>query len=905
MTAAAVARTLRRLEAGGTSYAYVSLAAAESEGLGRPSAMPVSLKVLFENLLRHHHLGHAVSDEEVGALGHWPEHRKGGQDIAFHAGRIITPDSSGIPLLADLAAMRDAMVELGGDPRRINPLSPVDLVIDHSVIVDVHGQSDAVARNMEIEYQRNGERYEFVRWAQTAFGNLRVVPSGQGIIHQIHLEHLAQVVLLDDADPPFASPDTVLGMDSHTPMVNALGVLGWGCGGIEAGAAMLGQPMSMRAPEVVGVRLVGTLRDGASATDLALTITERLRKVGVVQKFVEYFGPGVPSLRMETRATIANMAPEYGATVGFFPIDNETIAYLRQTGRTEQHIRLVEAYARTQGLWRNDDAPIAFSDEVEIDLGGVESCIAGPRRPQDRVPLAQASRSAASALARPAEAAGDQSPVTAPDGLRDGHIALAAITSCTNTSNPQAIIGAALLARDAVRRGLRAKPWVKTSFSPGSRVVADYLARSELQPALDALGFQIVGYGCMTCMGNSGPLLPDVAAAVERDDLRLAAVLSGNRNFEGRIHPQCRINYLASPALVVAYAIAGSMLVDLTRDPLGHDADGRPVRLDEIWPNDADIDAVIRSAITPDLYRSRYADVYAGDEHWRRLPVCGGDTYAWKPGSTYILRPPFFEGIAVVPQPIADIRNARALAVLGDSVTTDHISPIGAINASSVAGQHLVAAGTAPRDFNSYGSRRVNHEVMMRGTFASPRLRNEMAGDRSGGFTRHMPDGELMSMFEAAELYRREGVPLVVVAGADYGTGSSRDWAAKGAQLLGVRAIIAESFERIHRSNLVAMGVIPFEFPPGESRTTLRLDGSETYDFRALADLASRSSVACRIRRADGSATTIDLLCRVDTAHELDYLRHGGILQFMLRRALLTNSPRRPSPSTAEPDAAP
>lgn len=880
-------------ESGGRKFRCFSLPAAEQRGLGPVSKLPRSLKVLLENLLRHQYYGTAVAPEDVAALANWTLDRKGGRDIAYHPARIIMPDSSGIPLLADLAAMRDAMAELGGDPRSINPLSHVDIVVDHSAIVDVFGRQDAAARNLAIEYERNAERYEFLRWAQEAFANLRIVPSGQGIIHQVNIEHLARVVLTEESDDgreaAVAYPDTVLGMDSHTPMVNSLGIVGWGCGGIEAGAAMLGQPVSMAIPEVVGVRFVNALQPGVTATDLVLTVTERLRKHGVVQKFVEYFGPGLAGLPMATRATISNMAPEYGATIGFFPIDRETLAYLRGTGRDEARIALVEAYARVQGLWAEADAeePI-FTDVIEIDLAKVETSLAGPKRPQDRIAL----KDVKSSLDRILDAPGvtrKQAQVVV-DGVKyllsDGDLAIAAITSCTNTSNPHVIIGAALLARNAAARGLSVKPWVKTSFSPGSRVVAEYLERAGLQSSLDALGFQIVGFGCMTCMGNSGPLNGDIARAADEEGLMLATVLSGNRNFEGRVHTCCRINYLASPPLVVAYAIAGRMTIDLASEPLGVDRDGKAVHLADIWPSDEEIARIIEEVVTPDLYRERYADVFSGDEHWRRLRKIVGDTFTWNPDSLYIRRPPFLTGISREALPPGDISGARVLAMFGDSITTDHISPIGVIGNDSPAGSYLSGKGLNSREFNSYASRRVNHDVMVRGTFANVRLRNEMAGGREGGFTVHMPDAKPMSIFDAAMTYRAENTPLVIFAGADYGAGSSRDWAAKGTLLLGVRAVIAESFERIHRSNLIGMGILPCEFEPGSTRKTLGLDGREEIDLLGIAGIEPRGRVECVIRRASGESRKIPLICRIDTAYELEYFRNGGILQFMLRQML-------------------
>ena len=889
MTSAAVSRTVRTFEANGRTYRYFSLEEAERAGLARVEGLPYSLKVLLENLLRNHYQGRAVAIEEITSLGNWLDRRTSDQEIAYHPSRIIMPDSSGIPLLADLAAMRDAMADLGGDPQQINPLSQVDFVVDHSVIVDVQGRAGAAARNLEIEYERNSERYEFLRWAQQAFTGLRVVPPGHGIIHQINLEALARCVVLEGDDPPLAYPDTVLGMDSHTPMINALGIVGWGCGGLEAGAAMLGQPVSLSIPEVIGVRFVGALRAGITSTDLVLTVTERMRGKGVVQKFVEYCGPGLANLDMPTRATIANMAPEYGATIGFFPLDEKSIAYLRQTGRTDEQVALIEQYARVQGLWRADTADEPqFTDVVEIDLSAIEPSIAGPRRPQDRVPLGKARQSLEAALDDNAKARnGARVPVEGETyTLGDGDVAIAAITSCTNTSNPQVIVGAALLARNAVARGLTAKPWVKTSFSPGSQVVADYLEQAGLQSSLDALGFQVAGYGCMTCMGNSGSLQDGITVAAEQNGLTLAAVLSGNRNFEGRVHPNCRVNYLASPPLVIAYAIAGTMTIDLTTEPLGHDKYGAPVFLKDIWPSDAQINELIGSIITPELYKARYANIFEGDEHWRALPVRGGPTFTWNNASWYMRRPPFFARLARESREPSDIIGARPLAIFGDSITTDHISPIGAIGSKSAAGQYLLANGITQPNFNSFGSRRVNHDVMVRGTFANPRIKNELADGREGGFTRHMPDKQPMTIYDAAMQYRRDGVPLVIVAGADYGTGSSRDWAAKGTMLLGVRAVIAESFERIHRSNLIGMGILPLQFTGGETRKSLQIDGNETFDLTDIASLSPRASIACTIRRAHSATRDVTLLCRIDTGYELEYFRHGGILPFTLRRML-------------------
>lgn len=883
---------LATLDVNGKPYDYYSIPAAERAGLSGVSRLPACLKILLENLLRNED-GVVVTGDDIRAVSAWLDTRSSSNEIAYHPTRIVMPDSSGVPLLADLAAMREAMIKLGGRPDKINPLSAVDVVIDHSVIVDVHRRSDALARNMAIDYERNGERYAFLRWAQQAFDNLRIVPPGVGIIHQVNIEFLARVVWTASRDGgrELAFPDCVLGMDSHTPMANGIGILGWGCGGIEAGAAMLGQPVSMRIPEVVGVRLSGRLRPGVTATDLVLTITQRLREHGVVQKFVEYFGPGVDALSVANRVTVANMAPEYGATVGYFPIDHQTLDYLALSGRDPDLITLVEAYAKAQGIWRTDDLPAPdYTEVIEFDLDTVETSLAGPRRPQDRVPLAGVKYSLASALEGMAGPKPRDVPVALPEYdavLRHGDVVLAAITSCTNTSNPAVMLGAGLLARKAVARGLTVKPWVKTSLAPGSRVVADYLKLTGLQDELDILGFNLVGFGCTTCMGNSGPLDPAVERAVTNEDLIASAVLSGNRNFDGRVHPKCRINYLASPPLVVAYAIAGTLDTDLSIDPLGTDAAGRPVYLADIWPSEAEIEGAMREAVSAELFRDRYANVFEGDARWRSLPVRSGATFAWNPSSTYMRRPPFFEEVGPEPEPVVDLVDARALLLLGDSITTDHISPVGAITVDSDAGEYLSGMQIAEADYNSFAARRVNHEVMIRGTFANVRLRNELAGGREGGFTRHMPDGAEMTVHEAAARYEAEGVPLVVIAGRDYGAGSSRDWAAKGSRLLGVRCVIAESFERIHRSNLIGMGVLPLQFMDGDSRQSLALVGTETWTIDHMSDLITPSGhIPCRIDRPGAEAREIRLLCRLDTAREVEYFRHGGILPYVLRRLL-------------------
>ena len=896
-------KTRRTLNVGARAYDYFSLPAAAEAGLGDVSRLPFSLKVLLENLLRFED-GRAVGLDDLRALAGWAETRRGGREIGYRPARVLMQDFTGVPALVDLAAMRAAMESLGGDPDRIEPLTPVDLVIDHSVTVDRFGTAGAFKENVALEMARNGERYAFLRWGQQAFENLRVVPPGTGICHQVNLEYLSQVVWTVEAGAveaggaALACPDTLVGTDSHTTMVGGLAVLGWGVGGIEAEAAMLGRPLSMLVPEVVGFRLAGRLREGATATDLVLTVTEMLRAHGVVGKFVEFHGPGLDELGLADRATIANMAPEYGATCGFFPIDRETIDYLAASARAPERIALVEAYARAQGLWRDADTPDPlFTDTLALELETVEPSIAGPRRPQDRIRLSDAAPAFARALdstfgvaegergKRVALAGNDQAPGhDLGHDLGHGAVAIAAITSCTNTSNPDVMVGAGLLARNAVARGLRVKPWVKTSLAPGSQVVSDYLARAGLQESLDALGFNLVGYGCTTCIGNSGPLAPPVAEAVEGGDLVVCAVLSGNRNFEGRISPQVRANYLASPLLVVAYALAGTMARDLATEPLGIGSDGAPVHLKDVWPEAAEIRETVRRAIDPAMFRARYADVFAGDAAWRALPAPAGRTYAWDEGSTYVKHPPYFAGMTMEPAPLADIEGARILCLLGDSITTDHISPAGAIGAATPGGAWLLERQVARADFNSYGARRGNHEVMMRGTFANLRIRNALAPGTEGGVTRHMPGGAEMSIYDAAMAYREEGVPLVVVAGKEYGTGSSRDWAAKGTRLLGVRAVIAESFERIHRSNLVGMGVLPLEFTGGETRKTLALDGGARIDVEGVAaGITPGMALRCRIRRADGQARETTLRCRIDTADEADYYRHGGILPYVLR----------------------
>ncbi len=899
-------QTHRTLKAGDRKYGYYSLEAASLK-IGDLSRLPVSLKVLLENLLRFED-GRSVTVDDIKGIAAWLSARKSDREIAFRPARVLMQDFTGVPAVVDLAAMRDAIARAKGDPSKINPLSQVDLVIDHSVMVDMAGTADAYRANVELEYKRNRERYEFLSWGQGAFNDFRVVPPGTGICHQVNLEYLAQTVWTKDAGgETLAFPDTLVGTDSHTTMVNGLAVLGWGVGGIEAEAAMLGQPISMLIPEVVGFRLHGELAEGATATDLVLTVTAMLRKKGVVGKFVEFFGPGIESLSLPDRATIANMAPEYGATCGFFPVDKETLRFLAFTGRDADRVALVEAYATAQGLWRDDRTPDpVFSDMLKLDLSTVEPSLAGPRRPQDRVALSKVPASFTQTLAGAmgGNGTGGASTMAEEGGLapgaersvpvegknfelKDGAVVIAAITSCTNTSNPSVMIGAGLLARNAIKRGLKAKPWVKTSLAPGSQVVTDYLSAAGLMSDLDKLGFNLVGYGCTTCIGNSGPLAPEIAAAVEHGKLVVSAVLSGNRNFEGRINPHVRANYLASPPLVVAYALAGTMTSDLTRDPLGDGKDGRPVYLRDIWPSNAEIRKVLDTTLTPEMFRRRYSNVFRGDALWQAVKATKGISYEWKSDSTYVKLPPFFEDLAGDPSSVTDIEGARLLAVLGDSVTTDHISPAGSIKKDSPAGKYLLEHGVAYADFNSYGARRGNHEVMMRGTFANIRLRNEMAPGTEGGVTRHMPDGAAMAIFDAAMRYAEEKIPLAVVAGLEYGTGSSRDWAAKGTRLLGVRAVIAESFERIHRSNLVGMGVLPLEFPSGTNRKTLELDGSEIIDLTGLsAGIKPGMAVICRISKPGQPPRMVTLRCRVDTLDEAEYYRHGGILQYVLRNLM-------------------
>lgn len=851
--------------------------------------LPFTHKVLLENLLRTED-GANVTAEQIAALGDWDPESTPSEEIQFTPARVIMQDFTGVPCVVDLATMREAVAELGGDPEKINPLAPAELVIDHSVIADVFGRPDALAINVDLEYERNRERYAFLRWGQGAFDEFKVVPPGTGIVHQVNIENLARVVMVRNG---VAYPDTCVGTDSHTTMVNGLGVLGWGVGGIEAEAAMLGQPVSMLIPRVVGFKLHGELPAGATATDLVLTITEKLRQHGVVGKFVEFYGEGVASVSLANRATIGNMSPEYGSTVAIFPIDDETLNYLRFTGRSEEQIALVEAYSKAQGLWHDPDHEPVYSEHLELDLASVRPSLAGPKRPQDRVDLADAAAAFVAALPQYSDDPQRTAVVQMGDDeftIGNGAVAIAAITSCTNTSNPSVMMAAGLLARNAVERGLTSKPWVKTTLAPGSKVVTDYYSASGLDVYLDKLGFDLVGYGCTTCIGNSGPLPTEISQAVRDNDLAVVSVLSGNRNFEGRINPDVKMNYLASPPLVVAYAIAGRMDIDLTTEPLGTDADGEPVFLSDIWPTPEQIEQVVRSSIEPAMFLERYADVFAGDARWTTLETPSGATFAWDPESTYVRKPPYFDGMEVEPTPVNDVSGARVLALLGDSVTTDHISPAGAIKADSPAGRYLTEHGVAVKDFNSYGSRRGNHEVMIRGTFANIRLRNQLVPGVEGGFTRDFtqPDGPQTTIYDAAMDYAAQGIPLVVLAGKEYGSGSSRDWAAKGTALLGVKAVIAESFERIHRSNLIGMGVLPLQFPDGQNAATLGLDGSEVFDIEgvtALNDGVTPSTLRVTARTPNG-VVEFDAVLRIDTPGEADYYRNGGILQFVLRSLL-------------------
>ena len=884
-------RARSTLTAGNRWYEIWSLAALPQDKLAR---LPYSLKILLENLLRFED-GVSVTRADIEALLEWDPGATPAHEIAFTPARVILQDFTGVPCVVDLAAMRDAIVRLGGNAERVNPLSPAELVIDHSVQVDEYGTAGALAANTAIEFSRNRERYSFLRWGQTAFRNFSVVPPNTGIVHQVNLEFLARVIFDTEAGGTRrAYPDTLVGTDSHTTMINGLGVLGWGVGGIEAEAAMLGQAVTMLIPQVIGFRLDGRLQPGATATDLVLTVTEMLRKKGVVDKFVEFFGDGLANLPLADRATIANMAPEYGSTCGIFPIDAETVRYLELSGRPRERLELVSAYAKAQGLWRNQGArPARYTDELELDLGKVEPSLAGPRRPQDRVPLKTAKTVYEVNAAKAAEERKARNPAAkgvAPVALngerfelKDGAVLIAAITSCTNTSNPSVMLGAGLLARKARERGLKAKPWVKTSLAPGSRVVTDYFAKAGVLDDLAAVGFNLVGYGCTTCIGNSGPLKPEISAAVKAGDLTACAVLSGNRNFEGRVHPETRMNFLASPPLVVAYALAGTLDVDLTTEPLGTGSDGKPVYLKDIWPSDAEVQALLLRSIDSQMFRDSYASVFKGDDNWANIVVPAGQRYAWDARSTYVKNPPYFDAMDMTPPALRDVRGARALAVLGDSVTTDHISPAGNIARSSPAARYLIEQGVTPADFNSYGARRGNHEVMMRGTFANIRLRNLLVPGVEGGVSVHLPDGEQASIYDVAMRYRKEGTPLVVLAGREYGTGSSRDWAAKGAMLLGVKAVIAESFERIHRSNLIGMGVAPLQFLPGQSVASLRLTGREVFDITGLSR-GDAAEVTVSATPQEGKVVQFTARLRIDTPKEREYYRHGGILQYVLRQ---------------------
>ncbi len=879
-------KTRRSLSAGSKDYDYFSLEAASSAGLGDISRLPFSLKVLLENLLRYED-GSTVTVDDVKALGAWLETKSSNREIAYRPARVLMQDFTGVPAVVDLAAMRQAMKDLGGDPQKINPLSPVDLVIDHSVMIDNHGSNEAFDANVDKEFERNQERYEFLRWGSEAFDNFRVVPPGTGICHQVNLEFLSQTVWTDEVDDKtVAYPDTLVGTDSHTTMVNGLAVLGWGVGGIEAEAAMLGQPVSMLIPEVVGFKLTGEMKEGTTATDLVLVVVQILREKGVVGKFVEFYGPALDSLALPDRATLANMAPEYGATCGIFPIDEETIRFLKFTSRDADRVALVEKYAKAQGMWRDASTPDPkFTDTLELDISTVEPSISGPKRPQDRIALSNSSGAFQETLNTVGRGKGPIDAKGEDYQVQDGDVVIASITSCTNTSNPSVLMAAGLVAQKANALGLRPKPWVKTSLAPGSQVVSDYLEDAGLQGDLDALGFNVVGYGCTTCIGNSGPLPEPVGEAITKGDLTVCAVLSGNRNFEGRIHAQIKTNYLASPPLVVAYAIAGSMTRDLYNDPLGKDTDGNPVYLKDIWPTNKEVSDAVLNHIAPDMFATRYSEqVWAGPEQWQNIQTEGSETYDWQEASTYIKYPSFFKGMKAEADDFSDIVGARELMVLGDSITTDHISPAGAIKEDSPAGSYLTDRQVRTQDFNSFGSRRGNHEVMMRGTFANIRIKNEMAPGTEGGITIHHPSGEQMPIYEAAVKYADDGVPLVIVGGSLYGTGSSRDWAAKGTRLLGVKAVIVESFERIHRSNLVGMGVLPLQFNEGQDRKILKLDGTEIFDITGIKDgIDPRMDVPCKITRTDGSTEEIELLCRIDTADEVEYYRHGGILQYVLR----------------------
>ena len=879
--------TKKTLTANGKSYSYYSLKAAEKH-LGDVSRLPFSLKVLLENLLRFED-DRSVTTEDISAFSDWLKNGQTKREIAYRPARVLMQDFTGVPAVVDLAAMRDAMKSLGEDPEKINPLAPVDLVIDHSVMVDYFGGADAFKKNVDREYERNGERYKFLKWGQGAFDNFRVVPPGTGICHQVNLEYLAQAVWTADHNgETYAYPDTLVGTDSHTTMVNGLSVLGWGVGGIEAEAAMLGQPISMLIPEVIGFKMTGKLPEGATATDLVLVVVEMLRKKGVVGKFVEFFGPGLDNLSLEDQATIANMAPEYGATCGFFPVDDEAIRYLKATGRADDRVALVEAYAKEQGMWRDASTPDpVFTDTLELDLSTIVPCISGPKRPQDRINLNVAPEGFAAALDKEYGKANEADKRVAVQGedytLGHGDITVAAITSCTNTSNPSVLIAAGLVARNAVAKGLSVKPWVKTSLAPGSQVVTDYLDQAGLSDDLDSLGFNLVGYGCTTCIGNTGPLPAPISNAINENDLAVASVLSGNRNFEGRISQDVRANFLASPPLVVAYALVGSMNVNLTTDPVGQDKDGNDVYLKDIWPSNQEIAEVVREHVTAKMFATRYADVFKGDEQWQAIDAGDSEVYQW-PSSTYVANPPYFEGMKKQPEAVAPIEGANILALFGESITTDHISPAGAIKEDGPAGEFLKLHQVPVSEFNSFGSRRGNHEVMMRGTFANIRIKNQMLPGTEGGVTKHIPTGEEQAIYDAAMAYKNAGTPLVVMAGEQYGTGSSRDWAAKGTILLGVRAVVAKSFERIHRSNLIGMGVLPLQFEEGEGWSEFGMTGDEQVTIHNVDDIEPRGKTKATITFANGDTKDIDLLVRIDTADELDYYRNGGILHYVIRK---------------------
>ncbi len=884
-------KTRRTLKIGHKSFDYFSLKAAQAAGVGDVDNLPYSLKVLMENLLRNED-GFTVFSDDVKAMGQWTKEKKSTREINYYPARVLMQDFTGVPAVVDLAAMRDAMKAVGGNPQKINPLVPVDLVIDHSVIVDHFATPDAFKQNMDLEYERNGERYKFLKWGQKAFKNFRVVPPGTGICHQVNVEYLAQTVWTGEENgSTLAYCDTCVGTDSHTTMVNGLSVLGWGVGGIEAEAAMLGQAVTMLIPEVIGFKLTGKTNEGVTATDVVLTVTNMLRKKGVVDKFVEFFGPGLKDLSLADRATIANMAPEYGATCGFFPIDEKTVEYLRFTGRDEDRVQLVEAYAKEQGLWRVEGKDPVFTDTLELDLSTVGPSLAGPKRPQDRIALSSIAQGFKQDLVsdngfkvKADDAQAKQKVEGAEYTITHGDVMIAAITSCTNTSNPSVLIAAGLLAKKANALGLTRKPWVKTSLAPGSKVVTDYLEASGLQPELNKLGFNLVGYGCTTCIGNSGPLRPELSKAIKDGNLTAAAVLSGNRNFDGRVSPDVKANYLASPPLVVAYALAGNVQIDLTKEPIGKDAKGNNVFLKDIWPSSSEITEAM-TKITPQMFKSRYSDVFKGDEYWQKVPVSESETFPWDPGSTYINNPPYFKGMKKDPEAVKDIVSANVLGLFGDSITTDHISPAGSFKPDTPAGQYLVNRGVRPLDFNQYGARRGHDEVMTRGTFANIRLKNEMVkSGKEGGFTTYIPSGEETTIYEASMKYQKDGKDLVVIGGKEYGTGSSRDWAAKGTRLLGIKAVITESFERIHRSNLIGMGVIPLQFTHGDTRKTLGIDGSEEITIHGLVDMRPKAELTAQIKRRSGEVLYVKLQSRIDTANELEYFRNSGILHYVLRK---------------------